>query len=284
MGADGPDLAETFGSLANPTRVAILRALKRAHDDAPTDPWVAYADLQEAVGVRDNGNFNYHLRELDGFLEKTPAGYTLTRSGIELLSAAAAGRFDGDRALEPVEVPGECPFCSRNVELRYEDEVLWLTCGDDEHAMGLWASPALLATRSDDDIVDRVAFLGNRWAATTRRGICAACQGHADGRLAYGGHQPDHYHYRAECHRCGTVHGIPLGLYLLGHPVVWAFYDDHGGDARTTPFWTLNCAAPDAGAALSTEPLRVRVALTHGGEQLRLDVDAEGSIVATDRS
>jgi DNA-binding transcriptional ArsR family regulator len=52
---------EVLDSVSNTTRVEILRALADAHSDSPNDPWLAYSELQEAVGVRDNGNFNYHL-------------------------------------------------------------------------------------------------------------------------------------------------------------------------------------------------------------------------------
>jgi hypothetical protein len=284
MGVEESDPTKIFDSLTNSTRVDILEALASAYGDSPTEPWVEYSDLQKMVGVRDNGNFNYHLRQLDGFLEKEPAGYTLTRSGIELLSAVQAGLFDADWTWGPVDAPGDCLFCERSVELHYEDGVLWLTCGDDEHSMGLWASPALLVSQPEDDIVEKVAFLGNQWGAMTRRGICSDCQGQVEGQLEYGGAQPDHYHYHARCQHCRAQHAIPLGLYLSSHPTVWDFYDDHGVDVRTTPFWTLDFATPGNETVLSEDPLRLRVDLTQDGERLSLDVAEDGSVVSTDPS
>lgn len=282
MGVDESDPEDVFDSLANETRVAILEALADAHADSPDDPWIEYGDLQEQAGVRDNGNFNYHLRQLDAFVEKRPAGYTLTRGGLELLSAVWSGRFDADWTWGPVDAPGDCPFCERSVELRYEDGVLWLTCGDDDHAMGLWASPALLVSQPEADLVDHLAFLGSQWSARIRRGICSECQGRVEGRIEFGGAGVDHYHYAADCRHCGTPHGIPLALYLLGHPRVWAFYREGGVDARTTPFWTLEGARPGQATVRSEDPLRLGVELVDEDRRLTLEVSRDGTVVDVD--
>jgi DNA-binding transcriptional ArsR family regulator len=50
---------EAFAALGDPTRIAILRALF----EDPHEP-TAFSDLRRAVGVRDSGQFNYHLGEL----------------------------------------------------------------------------------------------------------------------------------------------------------------------------------------------------------------------------
>lgn len=278
MGVDELDPTEIFDSLTNSTRVDILEALAEAYRKSPTEPWVDYSDLQEMAGVRDNGNFNYHLRELDGFVEKEPAGYTLTRSGIELLSAVQSGIFDDDWTWGPTDAPGDCLFCDRGVELHYRDGVLWLSCGVEDHSMGLWASPALLDSHPDEAVVDKISFLGTQWAAKTRRGICSECQARMEGEIEYGGRQPDHYHYHANCRNCGSQHAIPLGLYLCGHPVVWEFYDDHGIDIRTTPFWTVDFAQPGSADVRSTDPLRLGIEITHDGESLHLVISSDGSV------
>jgi hypothetical protein len=186
--------------------------------------------------------------------------------------------LDADWTWGPIDAPGECLFCGRAVELYYRDGVLWLTCGNDDHSMGLWASPALLDSHTDEEIIAKVAFLGNQWAAKTRRGICSDCQGPVDGHIEYGGTQADHYHYLAQCDHCDSRHGIPLGLYVLGHPTVWAFYDDHDIDIRTTPFWTVSFARPGSETILSEEPLRLRVEITHDDDSLSLAIAEDGSI------
>ncbi|MFB6271202.1 MAG: winged helix-turn-helix domain-containing protein, partial [Halobacterium sp.] len=64
--------ADAFERLSDPVRVELLRELwlEGRHDPVP------YAALQDTVGVRDSGRFNYHLQRLtDVFVEKTDDGY-----------------------------------------------------------------------------------------------------------------------------------------------------------------------------------------------------------------
>jgi hypothetical protein len=274
---------DVFESLTDETRLSILRALTRAASEDPADPWVEYADLQDAAGVRDNGNFNYHLRRLGDLVEKRPAGYRLSHVGIALVTTLSSGAFDPEWSWGPVDAPGDCPFCGAAVELRYEDGACWLACGQEDHAMALSASPALLDAAPDDEVVERVAFVDHRWATSVRQGVCSECQGPVEGRLDRGGVQPDHYHYRGRCRGCGFRHGIPLGLFALADPAVLAFYREHGVDARTVPFWTLEWWTPGAETVRSTDPLRVRVDVTHDGERLSLTLAGDGSTVGTAR-
>lgn len=282
MAGPESDPTEIFDSLTNETRVATLQALADAYRESPTDPWIEYSDLQARVGIRDKGNFNYHLRQLDGFVEKRPAGYALSPQGLGLLSAVSAGFYDTDWTWGAVDVPGDCLFCEEGVALRYEDGTLWLTCGTEEHEMGLPAAPALLDLHPETDIVEQVAFLGTQWSALTRRGICSECQGRVEGELEFGGFQPDHYHYHADCQHCGYQHAIPLGLYLLSHPTVWHFYHTHGVDIRTRPFWTLEWCTPGSETVLSTDPLRLAVDISQGDETLRLEIERDGTVVSAD--
>jgi hypothetical protein len=278
--------ADVFEPLTNETRLAILRALAEAASETPADPWVEYTDLRDAAGVRDNGNFNYHLDRLGEFVEKRPAGYRLSHVGMVAVTTMAAGGFDADWTWGPVDAPGECQFCERPVELRYEDGACWLACGDEDHAMALSASPRLLAGHPDDDrdaLFERVAFADHRWAESTRRGVCSECRGHVAGRIERGGVQPDHYHYRGRCRGCGFQHGVPLGLFLASHPSVVAFCHDHGVDVRTTPFWTLAWCRPGTETVCSEDPFRVRVDVALDGDCLSLTVAEDGTVVETTR-
>lgn len=280
----GTDPMDVFGAITNSTRIEILQALANAYGESPNDPWVEYTELQDVVGIRDNGNFNYHLGQLNGFIVKGSPGYRLSRVGMKLLSTVAAGVFDSDWTWGPIVAPGTCPFCDASVELYYEDGTLWLTCGTDAHELGLSVSPTLLETQPTDDIIERIAFLENRWGELIRRGICSECQGRVEGRIESGGIQPDHYHYHGECHHCGFHHGIPVGQFLLSHPTVQSFYHDHGVDILSRPFWTLDWCTPGTETVISSEPLRLRVSITYGEDALSLTVDRNGSIVETTRS
>lgn len=83
---DDSDVVEAFGTLADETRLAVLRALVRA--EGP----LRFSELRARVDVRDSGRFAYHLDRLLGrFVEERPEGYTLTRAARERLSAADDG-------------------------------------------------------------------------------------------------------------------------------------------------------------------------------------------------
>ena len=281
---DATSATDVFDRVTHATRVDVLHELASAHADDPTDPWLQYSELRDAVGVRDTGNFNYHLDELDDFVVKTDAGYRLSRTGMELVATIAAGVLDTDWTWGPVDAPGTCPFCDDDVVLHYTDGGLRLTCGTDDHAMALSAPPSLLETHPESEVVDKIAFLTHQWSETTRQGICADCHGRLTGHLEHGGSQPDHYHYLAHCHRCGYQHGVPLGLHCLTHPTVTHFYHDHGIDARTTPWWTLDWTTPGTETTHQTDPLELQVDVHCDNETLTLTIDDHGTTTNTTRT
>lgn len=72
---------ELFDVLAEPTRAAILGALFEA------DERLCYSELAAEADIEDNGRLNYHLRRSDALLDQSPAGYTLSETGEELLGS-----------------------------------------------------------------------------------------------------------------------------------------------------------------------------------------------------
>lgn len=76
----------TFRLLSDATRVEVLVSLY----ERPTP--VSYTDLRRSVSVDDNGRLNYHLRQLDGFVEKGDEGYALTDRGDALVEQVLAAR------------------------------------------------------------------------------------------------------------------------------------------------------------------------------------------------
>jgi len=70
---------DAFSLVANETRMDVLKALWEA--DGPR----SFSALRERVGVRDSGQFNYHLGKLVGhFVRKTADGYRLSLDDREL--------------------------------------------------------------------------------------------------------------------------------------------------------------------------------------------------------
>ncbi|WP_313695841.1 DUF7351 domain-containing protein [Halorarum halobium] len=270
-----------FDTVSNTTRREILRGLAGASGDDPTDPWVGYAELREAVGIRDTGNFNYHLDRLGSLIEKGDPGYRVTRTGMEAIATVATGDLDPDYAWGPVEAPGSCHVCGDPVRLVYGSGVLRLTCGAEDHERRFSISPALLETHPDGRLVEHVAFAVNRLGALLRHGICSECQGYVDGTVEPHPRHVDRYHYHGRCERCEFRHGQWIGGYLISHPDVVSFYRDHDVDVRSVPHWTLEFCDPGSETVVSTDPLRLRVEITHEDTTFDVTVDGDGSVTRT---
>lgn len=93
---EGPSeaLASRFDLLSDETRLRIIAALYRGTDGKDLDR-LSFSELCDRTGIRDTGQFNYHLNRLrDAFVEKRPDGYALTPAGVavgRMLVAAEAG-------------------------------------------------------------------------------------------------------------------------------------------------------------------------------------------------
>jgi len=283
MGSQSAPL-ETFELVSDETRVAILRTLADAFREDPTDPTLDYSDLRERVGVRDKGNFNYHLDRLNDLLLDGVDGYAVSSVGLTVVSALAAGSFDTDWTWGPTDVPGECFFCGDGLALRYEHGHLLLTCGRDDHTLLFPAAPSLFDGHSDAAAVERVAFILSQQAAAVERGICPECQGDVMPSIvpepdpAHGG-----YFFHGDCQRCGFQHGFPAGAAALSHPDVVAALAAKGSDPRTTPFWTFEWCHVGRDAVVSDDPLRVALEAELTAETLSITLDDEATVVSVER-
>jgi DNA-binding transcriptional ArsR family regulator len=97
---------EALAAIANEHRIRILRALAEADEALP------FSELRRRVGLRDTGQFNYHLTELLGrFVRETESGYTLGHAGERVVVAAADVPPAAATTLSETTVDGECPVC-----------------------------------------------------------------------------------------------------------------------------------------------------------------------------
>ena len=283
----GDESTVAFEVLSNETRVEILRSLADAFAESPTDPFLDYSELRAAVGMRDKGNFNYHLDRLDDLVVDGPEGYAVSSIGLEVVSALASGSLDPDWTWGPVDAPGACFSCGDSLALRYENGHLLLTCGTNEHALLFPVAPRLLDSTTDarGDVVERVAVSSYRQVLQLRHGICPECQGAVTPEIAPEP-KPDQggYYFHGDCQGCGFQHGYPVGAAVLTHPDVVAAYSQRGVDVRTTPFWTLEWCHVGHETVVSADPLRVRVDVQLDGETLSLTLDSGATVVSTERS
>jgi DNA-binding transcriptional ArsR family regulator len=70
---------DVFGILSNATRLEILASLYDRSEPIP------YTELRESISITDKGQFNYHLRQLDQFVQGQDGRYTLTERGEKLV-------------------------------------------------------------------------------------------------------------------------------------------------------------------------------------------------------
>ncbi|MFC6731394.1 DUF7351 domain-containing protein [Haladaptatus sp. GCM10025893] len=117
---------EAFALLGNETRVAILRELADASDTP-----LSFSALRERVGMRDSGQFNYHLGKLTGiFIDKVDAGYRLRYAGAHVMGAILAGAYEQAGTVGPFSLDDPCPVCGGTLEFSYEDERALVVCAD----------------------------------------------------------------------------------------------------------------------------------------------------------
>lgn len=155
-----------------------------AEDDA-----VPFSDLRELVGVRDSGQFNYHLDKLVGpFIEQTGEGYSLTTRVEQILRTVLAGTLIEPRSFEGEPIDAVCDRCGASMVIDYRDGVLFERCTScagrwegTEHSPGVLRSvyrpPVGLECRTPQQFHRH----GNTWdrydAMARLEGICPDCSG-----------------------------------------------------------------------------------------------------------
>lgn len=147
--ADGSIAPEdAFALLGNETRIRILQELGRA--SAP----LTFTEARNAVGVRQGGEFNYHLNKLIGhFVEKTDGGYSLRSPGRRVIEAVYSGAVTEAPVLGPAEISYPCRLCGGDILVGFENGRLELYC---LQCAGQYGDAETLA-RAD---LDAVGWLG----------------------------------------------------------------------------------------------------------------------------
>lgn len=282
---DGPDVeatADAFNRLSDPVRVDLLRELwlEGRHDP------VQYAELQDAVGVRDSGRFNYHLTQLTGvFVEKTDRGYSLTSAGLAVVDAVQAGTFAPAETVEPTALDSDCPRCGVPFEASYDDGLFEVACPDCGLVGSLFVFPPRgVEVRDPTDAAHAHGIDAYSRSQRAALGLCPYCGGRTTTSIQR--IDPNSGHDVVARHQCRDCEGrvnAPVGSYAHHQPATMAFCHDHGVDPRG-PGWEFPwCVDPDAYAVTAEDPLRVTVTVDLEGDELRLTFDADGDVVAEER-
>lgn len=265
-----------FALLANETRVATIEALWESWEEGP----VPFSELRRDVGVRDAGQFHYHLSKLrDHFVQKVEAeataddaagdagGYELTPAGFKIAQAVVAGTGIDAPVLEDVVVDDGCPRCETDVELTYTDGAVRVYCtdcpglwtGTDEYGamatgyLGGWEfPPAGLADRSPEDVLDASILHMITRTEALMAGVCPDCGGPVEGTLhVCKDHDPSDGVCEAcgrgflgvtwwRCDVCKLGFGAPSWAAAVQHPTVRSLLAEEGIDYRDEPWRALH--------------------------------------------
>jgi DNA-binding transcriptional ArsR family regulator len=296
-----------FSILGNETRLAILYELWESQGRYDSGSYassrVTFSELRERVGMRDSGQFSYHLEQLVGeFVQKGDAGYTITGAGSEIIRAVVGTVGVENPAPNPVAVPNSCWICNGTTELRYDDGKVFHCCTE---CSGFWyqheSQPPGLLSYAD---TTRSAFAGRDLvevadAVRTRQktkqecfiqGVCSTCLGVVARSLVIcDDHDPE-----GVCDDCGTrfeaylhlecvvcKHWIsgPVNYLMRLHPAVSSMYIERGVPFTYEPetmmmrpagLWPVGELTQ---SVVSVDPPAVRVTLTYEGGELSYVID-----------
>lgn len=306
-----PDVGELLSLLGNETRMGIVRTLwgefefetyvTEARDGTP------YSDLLDAADTDDSGNFNYHLRQLDGVLVADRGdGYVLTPLGYNLMRSIT--RYDDFEyaTLDERPVGDPCPFCDGTLVVEYSREVLSVRCRD---CGGLASGgnftfvevPATGAGSLDvPALLDAATLAMFEKVRSASRGICWDCRGTMDRSVGVcEGHDPGPdgtceacdlrfaTDVAATCGNCGNRGQGPALEYAVAAPGVAAFFDRFDLGPGTAGPWRYRLAAMGAASesVRETDPVSVDVTFEREGAACTATVaDRDDGVVIDVRS
>ena len=312
IGTAGPHATDAFKVLGNETRLAILLALWEAYDPHAERNAVPFTELRNRVGMRDSGQFTYHLDKLEGhFIRKTDDGYVFRQPGLLFVQSIIAGIGIEEPTLEPTEIDVPCPLCGAPTAITYENARVYQVCtacagqgpaGENEPpgALVAWTfEPTGLSNRTAAEVFTASTIKNFARIVLRFEGICPECSGPVEWSFDI---CEDHAPSSDEkCPSCGRERAVlaretctvckssgwgPPSMKVVFHPAVIAFYYDHGievgftGDTDLTDVRrTLDLVETSEEEVVSADPPRVRVTFSHDGDELHLLLDEEMNVI-----
>lgn len=273
------DSDAAFAAVADPTRIAILRALA-AYVRETSEPVCRFSELRKRAGVDDSGRFRYHLNRLEGhFIEKSEQGYQLTSAGGEIVAAILAGRYIDHEQLGATPLDSNCSLCDAAVVGTYEEGRIEVEC-EGGHPLLSWPLPPNAATTAGvDDLARLATSLIVHAVDLALQGVCSQCYGPVRTRIEPTPSEVSEMPgFRARCETCaGAVVG-PAWFALLVHPTVEAFYHDHGLSVREAYLWELDHVTVES---TMVEDGAVRLVVSFDDDVLYVTLSETGTVLST---
>jgi hypothetical protein len=287
------DPQEAFDLVGHEIRLSIVREL------AAADGSLSFGDLYDRVAVDDSGQFNYHLGKLvEAFVahvddsDGSDGGYRLTTAGRRVVGAVLSGGFTARFDADPVGVDGSCSRCGGDLEARFADERVRITCVD---CAFVETAPEIPGGVVAEWPRERIGEVVARWSARVGHsavlGFCPLCDGPLDRGVALPEEDaaPDWFDGAFadcvvvnDCQRCGHWWHSAFALAAWHHPTVAAFLHERGVDLRREGWWTYEWFDPGAGTVTAHDPLRVDLTLAVDGDRRTFTFDR--AVELTDES
>lgn len=306
--------SEAFALLADETRLGILLAIWEEQVPLAEDNSVPFSRIFERVAIEDRGNFSYHLDKLKGrFVTQRGerGGYELLIPGLKLVRTIVAGTGISGAELGPTEIDAPCPLCGAATLISYRQGVVFHQCTEcpgnapgrpelESLLNAVYFEPAAVADRTPRELHTASVATTLRQAESFFDGVCPTCSGPVDSWLVTGeGHEdgctcPSCAHResviaRSQCRICKDFGGGTLSRLALFQPAVVSLYDDHGHSVRVRAddheaARRVSELIASHGVELTSEnPPRAEVTVAIGGDEVRLDFDETGRVVAVRR-
>lgn len=276
----GPGAEDALALLADETRLSILRELYALEEP------LTFSELRERVGVRDSGQFNYHLGKLtDQFVERGEDGYELTMAGMRLLGAVFAGSYEGEETIEPIPLDDPCPLCDGELTATYDRDHFKIVCDECEtHIVAYPAPPGILRGRDREELPTVFSRYASHVFGQIVDGFCPLCLGPTAPEI--GSERTSGIGVNYRCQHCGVEMTMSVSIVLLTEPEVVAFAREHGLELQRAPVWTHNPIF-DADERLiddPDDPAAVELTITMDEESLTARLDDDLSILELTRS
>lgn len=275
---DGLAPAEAFDVLGDETRVAILETLA-------DDNGLSFSELRKRVGVRDAGQFNYHLSKLrDRFVVKRDDGYYPRYAALRAVGAIHSGSYTDAPETRTAESNSFCPDCEQRLTAEYDDGFFALDCPEHETVVQTAVPPSVAEDRTLPEVASYVHAEVQRDLERAVDGTCFICKGPVEVTDRWRG-DADRLHVTLGCESCWLAMQFPLAAAVVRHPAVVSLYHDHGVDVRTRLILSLEFVQ-NAGSVtvLDEGPFRARVDVTLDGDSLALTLDDELNVVSVEES
>jgi len=246
---------------------------------------VSFTALFDQVDIDDSANFSYHLRQLTGhFVKQSDDGYEFRYPGRKVVSSIFTGALTERAQLGFFPVEGACYACDGELHGWYVDDTLSIGCVDCGAVQVSYPFPSGgLDDRSTDDLLEAFHHYVRHHYCLAADGVCPECTGAVETSLVRDPEDADlDVAVEHVCQRCQYSLQSTVGVTLLDHSDTLVFHANRGVDLNTEPFWRFDwCVSDTRTTIVSEEPLRVRLSLPCGDDELDVLIDETVSVIET---